>query len=673
MSLRYSNSLFLEVLDPLPLENIGWTSKVLSEDDYSTVIAEVVRFAELQFQKEQSGVGGGSIYIDMEDVLWTTPLPAGQTIPIRDQQAIWQVYDDGVPRFAFFAEDVEEEVVKDGLRTCKISGRGIGACMEWAIVLPAGFPTYVTTDRTFTGAAMGGLLTLLTEAQARGEIDWVEATFTATVDSRGVPWTTDQTLVASSGSTLLDLLNAWCEQTGATWKMLPGFKLWVEQTNGNHREDTVVFSIGGQQVEHGKRKTRRDIANAVYASGADGISQVSDGTSISKWRRRSHWVEAGQAGDATARDLVAAATVRLLGEQKVSREVKVHPDKPGRRIFVDYDVADWLTIEAEEGDGDSSVVQVKAATIKISQNGMVELELSVGSRFDAYAVQVQRVLNKLGASSVSGTSSAVPPSTTTIISNTRLRELFDVNVVGAGAGDLLKFDGTNWVDGQMSLDDLTDVNLTGIADGKILKYDLASGLWKPATESGGGGSGGVPAWTQLLTNSDLPTLTGWTSRSGTWTPGTANGVSQTNSGSDCWLEFNTAIASGQLRALEATIRFAAGTTGIAGIGFADSGGWGGGEVSICLQVGSTGLWWDRYGSGGGSLAITIATATDYVFKVFRNPSGSFDVYVDGSLVWTITTADAVQGRIGLYTRSISGTVYFKKVSIWSGVPAYVGP
>lgn len=488
---RNSNSLFIEVLDPLPLENIGWTAMVLSEADYVSPVAEVTRFAELQFQKEKSGVGGGSVTLDMADPLWSAALPSGQTTPIRDQQAIWQVLDDGVPRFAFFAEDVQEDVVKDGLRTCVISGRGIGVCLEWAIVLPAGFPATTDPDRTFTGAAMGGFLTLLTESKARGEIDWVQATFDASFDSRGVPWSTGQTLIATAGTNLLDLLNSWCEQTGASWKMLPGFKLWVEQTDGNDRSATVVFSIGGQQVDHGKKKTRREIANAVYASGAGGISQVSDGTSIAKWRKRARWVEAGQAGDSTARDLVAAATVRLLGEQKIEREVKVHPDATGRRIFVDYDVIDWVTIEPEEGDGDSSVVQVKAATIKVDSAGTVDLELSVGSRFDAFSVQVNRLLNKLGAQQVSGTSSAVPISTTTIISNTRLRELADVNLLTAGAGDVLAFDGTNWVDKAIALDDMSDVSSPSPTDGHVLMWEQSSGLWKPKAASTAGGGPGV--------------------------------------------------------------------------------------------------------------------------------------------------------------------------------------
>jgi hypothetical protein len=645
-TLLYSNTKFIEVLDPLPLENIGWYCKVLSETDYATVIAEVSRFAELTFQKEQSGVGGGSISLDMGDPLWSAALPLGQTVPIRDQQAVWQVLDDGIPRFAFFAEDVQEDVVKDGVRTCVISGRGIGSCLEWSVVLPEGYPSFTSTERAFGGAAMGGFLTLLTEAQARGELDWVTTSFTATVDSRGEPWATDQTLIASAGATLLDVLNAWCEQTGAAWKMLPGFQLWIEQTQGNHREDTMVFALGGEQVDHGKKKSRREISNNLYVYGPDqGVSTAADATSISKWRKRSKWLEAGQAGDTTARDQVAMASLALLAEQKVQREVKVVPDRAGRRIFVDYDVADWITIEAEEGDGDASQVQVKAATIKVDANNNVDLELAVGSRFDAMAVALQRMLNKMGAQSVSGSASAVPITPAALIAATRLRDLADVNTVTAGAGDVLRFDGTNWVDDALILDDLADVDLTGLADGDVPVWDEASSLWKPG--AGGGGGGGV-----LTPVVDLPlsTLTGWTVESGTWA--IAGGVLQlSTAGASAQrvLRFNTRLATA-VCIVEVDVRVVSGSGSYqrASVGVAEiSAGGTSFPVVHLLQTNDSGATWQvgadqKDVTARGSTTIAGMAAGYGVWKTCRVVfvGDAATVYVNGVLAGNFTNLNS---------------------------------
>jgi len=49
-----------------------------------------------------------------------------------------------------------------------------------------------------------------------------------------------------------------------------------------------------------------------------------------------------------------------------------------------------------------------------------------------------------------------------------LDDLTDVDVTGAAANDVLKFDGADWVDGRVALDELSDVDTTGVATGDIL-------------------------------------------------------------------------------------------------------------------------------------------------------------------------------------------------------------
>lgn len=71
---------------------------------------------------------------------------------------------------------------------------------------------------------------------------------------------------------------------------------------------------------------------------------------------------------------------------------------------------------------------------------------------------------------------------------TTLDSLTDVIAPAPSTNQLLKYDGTNWVNSGYSLDNLTDVDLTTtppVLD-QVLKYDGTQ--WVPGTGSGGGNS-----------------------------------------------------------------------------------------------------------------------------------------------------------------------------------------
>jgi hypothetical protein len=55
-----------------------------------------------------------------------------------------------------------------------------------------------------------------------------------------------------------------------------------------------------------------------------------------------------------------------------------------------------------------------------------------------------------------------------------LDDLADVDVTGAAANDVLKFDGANWVDGRVALDELSDVDVTGADALDILRFNGAT-------------------------------------------------------------------------------------------------------------------------------------------------------------------------------------------------------
>lgn len=81
-----------------------------------------------------------------------------------------------------------------------------------------------------------------------------------------------------------------------------------------------------------------------------------------------------------------------------------------------------------------------------------------------------------------------------------LDDLGDVDTTGVASGDVLTYNGTDWVPvapgGSFDLDDLGDVDTTGVADGDALVYDAGNSEWVPGAAGGGDG------WTQIDAVSD---------------------------------------------------------------------------------------------------------------------------------------------------------------------------
>jgi hypothetical protein len=289
--------------------------------------------------------------------------------------------------------------------------------------------------------------------------------------------------------------------------MLPGFRLEVKQAGGLHHEDTVVFTQYRSQGEHKRKITRRELANVVYAdSGDNGIAFAEDGDSVTKWRKRAAWLSAGDAGDPSARSMVANASLGLTKDQRLSRTVKIIPDKIGRQPFVDFDVNDWIGLEVPDDDTESGARLVVGLAVDIDQDGKVEFEATLSSRFEVRAVKLKRLMDKLGGSerSGSGSDTASPIPVTKAMSTMDLAGLADVDLTSPASGSLLQWNGARWIDVVGNLDLLSDVATAGAnapTDGQVLTYQSSSGLWKPATAAGGGGGGTVaPAIRTTATN-----------------------------------------------------------------------------------------------------------------------------------------------------------------------------
>jgi len=498
VTVRLSNEAFLTVLPPRALAGVGWTCRVLSERDYSSPVALVERFAGLGFTVEANAEGGATVTLDADDAVFTEPLPEGETVRLADQEALWQILEDGQVRFEFLAEDVDADVIAEdgGPRETVITGRGTASVLEWAPVLPAGMPTPSSMSRKFELHPMAAWHALFLEAQAAGFLTWVNLSFDAVEDSTGTPWGPAQSLTVNAGDTLLDLLKRWAEANELRWRMLPGFTLEVRQGDGSHLEDSVVFTQFRSQGGHRRKVTRRELANVVYAdSGDNGLAIAEDSDSAGKWRKRAAWITAGDASDASARSMVANVSLGLAKDQRISRTIALIPDREGRHPFVDFNVHDWVGVEVPDDDTESGARKVAGLAVDIDADGVVQYEATLSSRFEVRAVKTQRLLDKLGGSERSGSGSAAssPIPVSKVVSATNLADLSDVDLTAPAPGSLLQYSGGRWVDVVANLDLLADVETAGASapsDGQALVYSSASGLWQPGTIAAGGGGGG---------------------------------------------------------------------------------------------------------------------------------------------------------------------------------------
>ena len=72
-----------------------------------------------------------------------------------------------------------------------------------------------------------------------------------------------------------------------------------------------------------------------------------------------------------------------------------------------------------------------------------------------------------------------------------LQDLDNVSISSATSGQVLRYNGSNWVNadestGSSSFADLTDVDLSNLQNGQVAKYNSTTQKWENANESGGG-------------------------------------------------------------------------------------------------------------------------------------------------------------------------------------------
>lgn len=299
---------------------------------------------------------------------------------------------------------------------------------------------------------------LLNAAQNRGTISFVEAMFTDYEDSRGLEWIGLPTVTVEEGTKLFQALITLTQVQQADWIMDNDFKLKVFQKTKEDetippvyfKKEDVVFHEAGSQISKNRSRDRSSIANSIVGKNVNGqYAYIEDDESITKFSKREAFVSAGNATDLGNLALVLDASLQDLKDEKSSWKVVVAADQLGRRVFEDYDVGDWISIENVDSSNNVTVGQwrVLAIAVQIQADGITTVELTLQSRMELLISRLKSQIESMSASTIAGGVSAVGAaiSASQLISQATLAGLKDVVIPYPVDGDVLTYSGGYWV------------------------------------------------------------------------------------------------------------------------------------------------------------------------------------------------------------------------------------
>lgn len=314
-----------------------------------------------------------------------------------------------------------------------------------------------SSDLPSTETTMQVFKDYLELAQARGVITFVKPTFTDTLDSRGLAWAGKIAVDVQEGTQLNTLLDTLTQVQQADWIMDTDFNLNIYQRTKSDEsippvyftKDDVVFHEGGSQISKERTRNRDNIANAIVGKNSAGqYAYTEDAASISKYQRREAFISAGNATDLDDLAVILDSSLQDMKDEKLSWKVTVAARQPGRRVFKDYDVGDWISIENIDNSNNITIGQwrVVGIAINVASDADETVELTLQSRRELLVERLKQQVSNMSASSSSGgTTLGTAISAATLIEQATLVGLRDVVASNPVEGDVLTYSRGFWV------------------------------------------------------------------------------------------------------------------------------------------------------------------------------------------------------------------------------------
>jgi hypothetical protein len=335
---------------------------------------------------------------------------------------------------------------------------GVEVIGKPGISFPLSAYMFALNETTLPGVepAMVLFRELLESAQSRGTIPYVTLGYSDTADSRGLEWIGEPVIDIAEGTKLGIALQSLAEIQQADWLMDNDFNLKIYQRTKEDEtippvyftKEDVVFHETGSQISKERNRSRAEVANIIVGKNASGqYAYVQDETSIDKFQRREAFITAGNATDLENLALVLDSSLESLKDETTSWRLTVAADQPGRRVFEDYDVGDWIAIENIDSSNNVTVAQwrVIGIAVQITSDAITTVELTLQSRMQLLAERLKSQVERMGsASTPGGTTLGSAISAATLIQQATLAGLKDVVIPNPAEGDVLTYTNGFW-------------------------------------------------------------------------------------------------------------------------------------------------------------------------------------------------------------------------------------
>jgi hypothetical protein len=263
---------------------------------------------------------------------------------------------------------------------------------------------------------MGVWLDQFNLAQGRGTIPFITSNVTAAADSYGRAWADIQNVQATNGTDLYSFLQSAVSVVNADYVMDPGFQLRVGQPApgqvalGVDRSNYLIFREGHDVASRQRVRARNQITTLLGGENADGHEiSASSPTFIAEWGQREAWFQAAVQVDPQSMTFASAAALAQNETEILSWTFTLVPNLPGKTIFDNFDVGDWVGMERPDFSG-VDTARVVGIAVSVDSTGTETHELTFLSYIQWLAEQLTYLANKLGGKFVFalGTSPVAP-------------------------------------------------------------------------------------------------------------------------------------------------------------------------------------------------------------------------------------------------------------------------
>jgi hypothetical protein len=362
---RDSNLIGFEVYETTPANDIGLELFICDKSNPNTILCQLDGAKGKAFQSLLNNPGSGQFSISRYD-------PKGSNRDYIKDQNFVLCRLDGVDVFKWIIEGRSPSYVSaDEQQMIGISGRGVLAMLEWAVVYPSDIGTPVL-DRAFSGNAGAILRTLIIEAQARGCIPGVSVEWTATNDSIGNSFDDTTNITFHVGTPVSEVAKKFSDGLGLfDIEMTPDLKLRLYKIKGEDKYDTVKYMPGQAITSHQNQSNASKVVNEVLVEGKDGVLAIADHpTSQVDWGRREGYLQASNISDGLSEYGQRFLDKAAYAEWGIQGQVTKFTDSQGNIIkpfetFLNGDWIGWL-IPPEGADtvGFDGKLRVKGITVE---------------------------------------------------------------------------------------------------------------------------------------------------------------------------------------------------------------------------------------------------------------------------------------------------------------------